>query len=222
MKTRPYLLSVDAHKGSLGSGHRHVRRVGGMHPDGFEKFSCDPRRIMVQEAPSALCAVPLDKTMSKVLVTGMSGTGKSSALQMLGEKGHRVVDTDTDQWSEWITEPDRSQDWIWREKDITSLLTNHRHGHLFVAGCKNNQGKFYRLFDHIALLSAPAEVLLARIATRTGNPYGKQPAERALILRHLAEVEPLLRATATVEIDAAVPLSRVVRRLEDLVGVQDA
>ncbi|MGO9342916.1 MAG: AAA family ATPase [Acidimicrobiales bacterium] len=160
--------------------------------------------------------------MSKVLVTGMSGAGKSSALQMLGEKGHRVVDTDTDQWSEWIIERDGSQDWTWREQAITSLLTNHQQGHLFVAGCKTNQGKFYRLFDHIVLLSAPPDVLLARIATRTGNPYGKDRDERALIMQHLAEVEPLLRATATVEIDTTIPLSHVVRRLEKLVEVREA
>jgi dephospho-CoA kinase len=154
--------------------------------------------------------------VAKVLVTGMSGTGKSSALQMLGEKGHRVVDTDTDQWSEWVTEPDGSQDWIWREAAIAELLKTHRQGHLFVAGCKTNQGKFYPLFDHIVLLSAPTDVLLERIASRTDNPYGKQPVERALILQHLAEVEPLLRATATVEVDASAPLSVVVRQLEKL------
>ena len=154
--------------------------------------------------------------MAKVLVTGMSGTGKSYALHMLGEKGHRVVDTDVDEWSEWVTAPDGSQDWVWRKDAITSLLNDHRNGHLFVSGCKTNQGKFYPLFDHIVLLSAPADVLLERIASRTDNPYGKQPAERALILRHLAEVEPLLRATATAELDAAAPLSEVVRQLEEL------
>jgi dephospho-CoA kinase len=154
--------------------------------------------------------------MPKVLVTGMSGTGKSAALQALGERGHRVIDTDTDQWSHWVTLPDGSPDWIWREDAIAALLANHRHGHLFVAGCKTNQGKFYPQFDHIALLSAPADVLLARIAARTGNPYGKRPAERAQILQNLAEVEPLLRATATIVIDATAPLSQVVRHLEDL------
>ncbi len=154
--------------------------------------------------------------MPKVLVTGMSGTGKSAVLQMLGERGHRVVDTDTDQWSHWVTLPDGSPDWIWREDAITALLASHQHGHLFVAGCKTNQGTFYPLFDHIALLSAPADVLLARIAVRASNPYGKQPGERALILRHLAEVEPLLRATATMEIDATTPLPQVVQQLEDL------
>ena len=43
----------------------------------------------------------------------------------------------------------------------------------------------------------PADVLLHRIATRTGNQYGKRPEERAAVLDHLATVEPLLRATAT-------------------------
>ncbi|MFZ0667737.1 MAG: AAA family ATPase [Acidimicrobiales bacterium] len=159
--------------------------------------------------------------MSNVLITGMSGTGKSSALQMLAEKGYSVVDTDTDRWSEWVTEPDGSQDWLWREKEIASLLNGHRRGHLFVAGCKTNQGKFYDLFHHVVLLSAPAEVLLGRIATRTSNTYGKHPTERALIVQHLAEVEPLLRATATVEIDATAPLTEVVRQLEELVRARD-
>jgi RNase adaptor protein for sRNA GlmZ degradation len=154
--------------------------------------------------------------MPKVLVTGMSGTGKSAALQMLGERGHHVVDTDTERWSHWVTRPDGSPDWIWREDAISALLASHRHGHLFVAGCKTNQGRLYPQFDHIALLSAPADVLLARITARTSNPYGKHPAERTQILRDLAEVEPLLRATATIEIDASAPLSQVVRHLEKL------
>lgn len=154
--------------------------------------------------------------MPKVLVTGMSGTGKSAALQALGERGHRVVDTDTGQWSHWVASPDGSPDWIWREDAIAALLATYQHGCLFVAGCKTNQGRFYPQFDHIALLSAPADVLLARIAARTSNPYGKHPAERALILRDIAEVEPLLRATATIEIDATAPLSQIVRQLENL------
>jgi hypothetical protein len=146
----------------------------------------------------------------------MSGTGKSTALQVLGKRGHRVVDTDTDEWSCWVSLPDGSDDWVWREEAIASLLASHDGGQLFVAGCKTNQGKFYDQFDHIALLSAPAAVLLARITARTTNPYGKYPDEQALILRYLAEVEPRLRATATIEIDACAPISQVVEQLEAL------
>jgi dephospho-CoA kinase len=42
----------------------------------------------------------------RVLVTGMSGTGKSSALVELEKRGYRVVDTDSRDWSEWILAAD--------------------------------------------------------------------------------------------------------------------
>ncbi|MFC0435937.1 AAA family ATPase [Kutzneria buriramensis] len=148
--------------------------------------------------------------MTKVLVTGMSGTGKSSALRALAARGHRTVDTDSSRWSRW-----EGSDWIWHEDAMTELL--HAPGVLFVAGCKSNQGRFYPLFDYIVLLSAPAPVLMARIAARTDNPYGKSPEDRAEILANLAAVEPLLRATCTLEIDAAAPLEEIVCELEALV-----
>jgi dephospho-CoA kinase len=160
--------------------------------------------------------------MSKILVTGMSGTGKSTALAVLGERGHRVVDTDTDEWCEWVRLDDGSADWMWRENAIGALLRDHRRGHLFVAGCKSNQGKFYAAFDEVVLLSAPAEVILARVAARTNNPYGKRPEERDLISRYVAEVEPRLRATATHVIDASAPLAAVVRALEAMANRHDS
>lgn len=100
---------------------------------------------------------------------------------------------------------------------MTDLLAGHSEDSLFVAGCKTNQGRFYPLLDHIVLLSAPADVLLARIATRTNNAYGKRLEERDVILEHLALVEPLLRAIATVEIDASASIEQVVQQLEEVI-----
>ena len=77
----------------------------------------------------------------------------------------------------------------------------------------SNQGRFYSRFDAIVLLSAPTEVLLERVATRTTNDYGKSGEERDVILNHVAEVEPLLRATRTHEIDTSRPLDSVVEQL---------
>lgn len=151
--------------------------------------------------------------MTRTLITGMSGTGKSSALALLAARGHDTVDTDTDEWSEWT--PDGT-DWIWRPEAVTALLTVPRGRPLFVAGCKSNQGRFYPLFDHVVLLTAPPEVMLARIAARTTNPYGRTEAERAKILADRSEFEPRLRATATAVIDASAPLADVVSRLEQL------
>ncbi len=154
--------------------------------------------------------------MAKVLVTGMSGTGKSAALEVLKSRGHHTVDTDTDEWSVWVTRPDGSPDWIWRKEAIAALLDDYEDRQLFVAGCKTNQGGFYSRFDHVVLLSAPAEIILARVADRSTNPYGKSNEERDEILRYISEVEPQLRATATIEIDASAPLTAVVDRLEQL------
>jgi len=160
----------------------------------------------------------------RVLVTGMSGTGKSSVLPALAARGHRVVDTDDGAWNRWTTGPDGAPDWVWREDRLADLLTGHTEGALFVAGCRSNQGRFRSLFDHVVLLSAPAGVLLDRLARRTTNDYGKDPAERALVLRDLAEVEPRLRRTATLEIDTTEPLAGVVDRLHALTrtGAADA
>jgi hypothetical protein len=158
--------------------------------------------------------------MTTVLVTGMSGTGKSSALAELARRGHRVVDTDEGGWSEEVpTAGARGSERLWRKDRIDALLAGHGTGALFISGCVANQGRFYARFDAIVLLSAPAEVILERVACRRTNDYGRTAAERTLILDDLAAVEPLLRAGATAEIDARRPLHEVVDALESIAGV---
>ena len=148
--------------------------------------------------------------MRRILVTGMSGTGKSTALAELAQRGFRVVDTDDPPWSEW-SESDGG--YVWREDLMADLLAGDVGPTLYVSGTVSNQGRFHDRFDAVVLLSAPADVLLERIASRTTNDYGKAPEERALILEHIAEIEPLLRAGCTHEIDAAQPLGYVVEQL---------
>jgi broad-specificity NMP kinase len=140
----------------------------------------------------------------------MSGTGKSTALAELAKRGFPVVDTDEGDWSEWST---AEGGYVWREDQVEALLTRETEATLFVSGTVSNQGRFYPLFDAVVLLSAPAEVLLHRIETRATNDYGKVSAERELVLLHLAEVEPLLRATCTHEVDATQPVYSVVDQL---------
>ena len=156
--------------------------------------------------------------MSRVLVTGISGTGKSAALAELGRRGYRVVDTDDPGWREYREYAQPSDEvhrgeWLWVEERITGLLDTDDGRSLVVQGCVRNQAKFYDRFDAVVLLSAPADVILDRIARRTTNAYGKTPVERAMILADLAEVEPLLREGCTHELDAGRPLDEVVADL---------
>jgi adenylate kinase family enzyme len=140
----------------------------------------------------------------------MSGTGKSTALAELGRRGFGVVDTDEGGWTEWS---DAEGGHVWREDRIAELLAQEDGPTLYVSGTVSNQGRFYPRFDAVVLLSAPADVLLGRIATRTTNDYGKRAEDRDLILRHVAEVEPLLRRTCTHEVDATQPVDVVVEQL---------
>ena len=140
----------------------------------------------------------------------MSGTGKSTALAELAKQGFDVVDTDEGGWSEWS---DSERGYVWQEDRMRLLLAREGGTTLYVSGTVSNQGRFYSQFDAVVLLSAPAEVLLSRIAARTTNAYGKSREDRGLILHHLSEVEPRLRATCTHEVDAARPIDAVVEEL---------
>lgn len=140
----------------------------------------------------------------------MSGTGKSSALAELERRGFDVVDTDHGGWSVWS---DAEAGYVWDEARMTQLLARDDGPTLYVSGTVSNQGRFYPQFDAVVLLSAPGNVLLDRISRRDTSDYGKSSEERELVLRHLAEIEPLLRATCTHEIDATQPLDVVVERL---------
>jgi dephospho-CoA kinase len=147
----------------------------------------------------------------RILVTGMSGTGKSSALAELARLGFRTVDTDEPGWT---TEDADGGRW-WDEERIAQLLAEEGPT-LYLSGTVTNQARFYDRFDAVVLLSAPGNVLLHRLATRTTNDYGKSADERTLVLSQRREVEPLLRATCTHEIDATEPLDAVVERLVEI------
>lgn len=153
--------------------------------------------------------------VARILITGMSGTGKTTALEALGRRGHRVVDLDGPRWSVDVELPGGSaREQRWREEPVAALLDELRPGPVFLAGCASNQGRFRDRFDAVVLLSVPLDVLVDRLDSRTTNRFGKAPAERRRVLEDLRVVEPLLRATATDEIDATRPLGEVVAALE--------
>jgi shikimate kinase len=143
--------------------------------------------------------------MARVLVTGMSGAGKSTLLAAMAMRGYRTVDTDYDGWE--------VADAQWDEPRMDALLAEHST--IAVSGTASNQGRFYDRFEHVVYLYAPLPVLLDRVRFRTNNPYGKEAAQQADIARYVAEVEPLIRRSATLELDGLLPVQALADRVEE-------
>ena len=88
---------------------------------------------------------------------------------------------------------------------------------LFVAGCEENKARFQPRFDVIILLSAPAEILAGRLASRRATRTARRPATSS-VFDDLRAVEPLLRKAADYEIRTTMPLSDVVAAVLRLTG----
>lgn len=160
--------------------------------------------------------------MKRILLTGMSGTGKSTVTQELMERGYKAVDADTNEFSAWmeISGPDEygssvepGRDWVWQEDRIQERLSTEDADVLFLSGCAANMGRFLPQFDHVILLSAPIDVIVNRLATRTNNQYGKRTDEVERVRGLVETVEPLLRRAADHEIDTNADLDDILAEI---------
>ncbi len=169
--------------------------------------------------------------MRRFLLTGISGVGKSTVTDELAKRGYKAVDADSDVFSEWVkvsgelaeaegTPVEINRDWVWREDRISELLAAEDTEMLFVSGCAANMGKFLPQFDYVILLTAPADVIVTRLQTRTNNVYGRHPAELTRVLSLKDSVEPILRRVAGYELDTSAPLDEVVASVLCIVGCE--
>jgi shikimate kinase len=145
------------------------------------------------------------EAVARVLITGMSGAGKSTLLEAVARRGYPTVDTDYDGWE--------LPGALWDEPRMSALLGEHAT--IAVSGTAQNQGRFYDRFEHVIYLRVPLATLLERVRLRTGNPYGKTAEHQADITRYVAEVEPLIRRTATLELDGLLAISTLADRVAD-------
>ena len=135
--------------------------------------------------------------MKRILLTGMSGAGKSAVIRELAGRGHDACDLDDPAWSEWVAAepedgltPAAGRDWAWREDRVRLLLSEPRAAPLFAGGCASNMRRLFPLFDTIVLLSAlvaaAADTILRTVRrTRTDGRMGR---------RHLSAGHPDIAA----------------------------
>ena len=142
----------------------------------------------------------------RILVTGMSGTGKSALMSEFVSRGYVAVDVDE---TLGLTYPRDGGELGWNVDAIRNLLRRTTASPLFLAGCADEQAELYAEFDYVILLSAPPQTLRERLASRTGNDYGKSPQQLEAVLHYVETIEPLLRRGADLEVVTTVKVERV-------------
>lgn len=164
--------------------------------------------------------------MTTILITGISGTGKSTLSKALADKGFKSIDLDSTEWSVWTEDitssPDlgtpvkENQDWIWNEEKVSHLLQSNKNDTLFISGCAENMGQFMPFIDCTVLLSASEKVIDHRLKTRTTNSYGKTEEERQRVVEQKQTIEPVLRKIADYEFDSNQDLEELINKVVDL------
>ena len=148
----------------------------------------------------------------KILLTGMSGVGKSTLLRALKTPDNLTVDMDYDGWIKYSDAyGERAIDTV----RVLRLFEAHPGREIILCGTAINQGELYAHLDRVIVLIAPLDVMHRRIMERTNNPFGKSRGEWARIVRDKAETEPLLLRGCSHVVDTSGTLEEALARIRE-------
>ncbi len=134
--------------------------------------------------------------MGNYLITGRSGTGKSTIHKELVSRGYASHDGDSvPQLAGWTDlsigqriESDYPGhdhfgkfDWDWDKLVLKELLS--QPGETFLCGNADNAINFYGLFDKVFILTLPEAEQRRRIMARSEHDYGKDAAVQNEVIR---------------------------------------
>ena len=165
--------------------------------------------------------------MGLAWITGNSGTGKSEVCAALAEKGYRTIDSDSGM-AAWVNRKTgevihaadsgplsqdwfRDHRWILNRPLVEELAGAAGTQTIFLGGLVQNDEELWDLFDVKICLILDDTTIRERLAQRSGNPFGKAPAEFEAVLRFNGPLVTKYTALGATLIDSSRPLEEVVR-----------
>jgi predicted ATPase len=167
-------------------------------------------------------------------ITGISGSGKSTALSELQRRGFEAYDVDeagpaTAKWHHNTTgyvhpkssvkAADRtpefmaSHSWKVPREEVVHLSRMAGANNIFLGGSIANEPELQDLFAAILALAIDDDTPIRRLAARTNNDWGKSPHELEYTLRINQELAERYRKAGYEVIDARQPTDVIVDRI---------
>jgi hypothetical protein len=163
--------------------------------------------------------------MSAVLITGMSGAGKSTIAGVLARRGLVAIDSDDDPFLarsvdlagnvvEDMSVPDFAwlarHNWAWDPARLDELIRAAAPATLYVCGGAENELELADRFTRVFLLEMDEATMLTRLdAPSRDNEWGRIGDTRDYLRRRLPVVQGRLRVFGAIPIDARQPLDEV-------------
>lgn len=174
----------------------------------------------------------------RVLITGVAGTGKSTIVKALNERGIASIDLhdvpglffwqdkETKQKVEYS--PVQSREWFDRVDrfcDIGRLkeILDQNNDTVMAGTASGNQAEYFLLFDKVILLQCNPQTLIHRMETRTNKSgYGKTRAEQEDNIEWQKEFEPTLLSQGAISVNTEGNIDDVVDRIIEIVKATEA
>jgi broad-specificity NMP kinase len=157
----------------------------------------------------------------KILITGISGSGKSTIIMKLAEMGYQTIDLDTSNTCIWVnkkTEKEASYQegagpvWIenhrWQvvtPKLVDLISSFSQEQDIYVSGkvARKQLGEIIEIFDVIYLLKPHDSIINERLATRISNVnnFAKNQDEREIITKNRNKFEQACVEAGAISLD---------------------
>lgn len=150
------------------------------------------------------------------LITGHSGSGKSTIGRILRKRGYNAVEGDT--IARWVNKdtgivaklknPTNAvwvdqHYWEWDRDKLNELSGEAGKSLTFLTGSSDHMDYFWPKFKSVFLLMVDTEITKSRVMNRIEHDYGKGEGQIERILQWRADLHDLARKNGAVYIDAS-------------------
>lgn len=164
-----------------------------------------------------------------ILITGVSGAGKSSLSKKLNEMGYKAYDMEEvpelfsmldKKTGKPVVDHDNADlekvmdmDWVCDTKKLASVVENESASMAFYCGNASDMDSILPFFDSVILLKVGPEAIRQRLTTRTDNDFGRTPEIQDWIMTWKEWWENDMQEKGAVVVDAQKSLDEVAKEV---------